>query len=91
MLYIRLCVRKHTYTIQGVFASGPCDMSTHDSSSGNGWVCPGLQALTAEGQCASAVSTVLCRSVVIVTVVISAPKFLWVVMYAINNHWGEPE
>ena len=33
--------------------------------------------------CASAVSTVLCRSVVTVTVVSSAPKASWVVM---NNH-----
>ena len=40
----------------------------------------------AEGQCASAIFTVLCRLVVTVKVVGSAPKASWVVMYTMNNH-----
>ena len=36
--------------------------------------------------CASAISIVLCRLVVTVKVVSSAPKASWVLIYAMNNH-----
>ena len=40
MLYVRLCMHKHTYAIQGVFASIFRDMSMHDlNNPGNARAC----------------------------------------------------